>query len=134
MTTSYCVRQTEVVCAITMSSARSLSAGGMLTTTTGRTLPRYPRSAFQMSPRWMSGRGMMFVFVPDFGNNLRDRFRVHVAVGFFQAARPNDEFMALLFRQPQHALFEFLQAHATNLSTGSAGSSFDLQRCHVQPL
>jgi hypothetical protein len=42
---------------------------------------------------------MMIVFVPDFGNNLRDGFRVHVSV-LFQTARPDDEFMALLFRQP----------------------------------
>src|SRR2546427_11349722 len=94
-----------------MISVRSWSRKGTLTTRTGRTLPRYPRSTNQSSPRWMGGRGMAVVLVPDFGSELVQGLARDVSVVTFQAVEPNDEVMTLVLWKRQDAIFQFSDAH-----------------------
>lgn len=53
----------------------------------------------------MSGRGMFFVSVPNFGGELRQGFSRNIAVIRGDLVHPNNEFVLLLSREVQNTLF-----------------------------
>jgi hypothetical protein len=59
------------------------------------------------SPRWMRGRGMAAILIPDFGGELIQRFPRHVPVLAFQPVDPGHEFVTFLGRERQHTVFQF---------------------------
>jgi hypothetical protein len=77
----------------------------MLKTATGRTLPKYPKSTNQISPRWMRGRGMTIVLVPNFGRQLIERFARHVAAVGFELIKPDRQFVAFILRKRENIFF-----------------------------
>jgi hypothetical protein len=65
----------------------------------------------QSSPRWMRGRGMTIVLVPDIGGEFGERFPRDVSVIPFQANQPNDEIVPLSIGQRHDIIFQFSQTH-----------------------
>jgi len=53
----------------------------------------------------MRGRGMAVVLIPDFGGHFGQGFSGDVCVILFQAIEPDNEIMALAFRQRHHIIF-----------------------------
>src|ERR1035437_5527100 len=63
------------------------------------------------SPRWMRGRGMAVILIPDFSGELVQRFPWHVSVFAFQPVDPGHELVTFPGRERQRAVFQFSHTH-----------------------